>query len=214
MVTSSMNFYSQLNKFLAFTITFLLIAFVYSFFHSPEEIFVPPGQIAPEEPYQKNFYNAEPIIYENFVMTPVADFSFTARVLSTQKYFSGKEADISPWDLAIGWGVMSDSEILNSLSGASQSGRFYYIKWDNEPPAPKKEMLHSIANIHVVFPSKEIQQKIKKAKKGQLVIASGYLVNVKEKNSDWKWNTSTIRSDTGWGACELFYIKDIEFLDP
>ncbi len=209
-----MNFYSKLNKVLVAAITFLVIAFIYSLFHSPKEIFVPPGQIAPEEPYQEKIYDSSPVVYGDFIMTPVSRFSFTARVLSTKKYLSGKEAEVSPWDLAVGWGIMSDSSILNGLSGTRHSGRFYYIRWDGSPPAPKKEMMRSITNIHIAFPSKETQDKIKKAKKGQLVVADGYLVNVATVDNNWRWNTSTVRSDIGWGACEIFYIKNIHFLDP
>ena len=57
---------------------------------------------------------------------------------------------------------------------------------------------------------------MKRIMPGDHIKIKGYLVNVTASNSKndviW-WNSSTIRSDTGDGACELIYVTDLEFLD-
>ena len=57
---------------------------------------------------------------------------------------------------------------------------------------------------------------IKTIKKGDHIRIKGYLVNVDAVNRDMKtftWHSSTSREDGGGGACEIIYVKDIEWLD-
>lgn len=43
---------------------------------------------------------------------------------------------------------------------------------------------------------------------GQVVTLCGYLVRVQVPDG-WHWNSSMTRSDSGNGACELAWVKDI-----
>ena len=59
---------------------------------------------------------------------PVAGFSIDARVLSREEYAVGREADLSPLDLALGWGPMRRDDVLSQLK-ISQGARFYTYRW-------------------------------------------------------------------------------------
>ena len=53
-----------------------------------------------------------------------------------------------PEDLALGWGRMSDSDVLAKID-ITQSGRFYYWHVDDFP-IPRREIETSSANMHMI----------------------------------------------------------------
>ena len=48
-------------------------------------------------------------------MIPLADYSLTAKILSRKNYRSGREGELSPVDFALGWGNMSDEQIVSQF---------------------------------------------------------------------------------------------------
>lgn len=80
-----------------------------------------------------------------YELEALANFDIEARVLSKENYYADRESELVPVDLALGWGAMSDSSVLEKLS-ISQSGRFYFYRWKNEPPA-RHPRLRAIAPI-------------------------------------------------------------------
>jgi hypothetical protein len=55
-------------------------------------------------------------------LQPLAGFSVDARVLSREDYKIGREAELSPTDLALGWGRMREDAVLSRLA-IKQSAR-------------------------------------------------------------------------------------------
>jgi hypothetical protein len=47
---------------------------------------------------------------------PLARYTLEAKVLSKERYWTGKEAEISPYDLAVGWQELSDQAIVDKIS--------------------------------------------------------------------------------------------------
>ena len=82
-------------------------------------------------------------------LQPLAGFSVDARVLSRRDYTFGREADLSPTDLALGWGRMRDDAVLAHLS-ISQSARWYRYRWTGTAPLPPPEIAQSSANMHMI----------------------------------------------------------------
>src|SRR5690606_3511965 len=82
-------------------------------------------------------------------LQPLAGFSVDARVLSREDYSLGREADLSPTDLALGWQEMADDAVLSRLD-ISQSGRWYRYRWQGEPPLPRARIARSSANMHMI----------------------------------------------------------------
>lgn len=161
--------------------------------------------MASQQPIQISSNSAE-IMLNGYKITPLESFEIEARVLATEHYSLGREADLSPVDLALGWGKMSDEAILKDIK-ISQSNRFYYWRVE-EFPIPRREIETHSANMHMIPADESIEKTLKAVKSGQVVKLSGDLVQVNA-NDGWHWKSSLTREDTGNGSCELVYVKAI-----
>lgn len=138
-----------------------------------------------------------------------AEFGLVARVLGRQDYRWDRWSDLSPLDLALGWGPMSDSEVLSEINIA-QGGRFYSWRVQQFPIARELIEQHS-ANMHIIPSSPELLKLLRKAKQGDQLRLSGYLVDVDRADGAY-WRTSLRREDTGNGACEIFLVTSADWL--
>ena len=145
------------------------------------------------------------------VLEPLAGFSVNARVLSVEHYSRDNASIFSHVDLALGWKKMSETKVLDKLD-ISQSGRFYWYRWSNEPPIPQQEIINSSANMHMIPANIQIAKALKQVKKDDQVTISGWLVQASylKGNRAMSWNSSTTREDTGNGACEVIYVCRVE----
>lgn len=187
----------------------LLIAGAFWFWYDPF-VSVGPGMTAPNDPVQKSLNENGMMMVDEYFLTPLATFQIEARVLSTQRYRSGRESDISPLDLTLGWGPMSDETNIEEID-IRQSARFYMWKTSNFP-IPRKEIEINSANMHMIPSSESIDSRLKRIKPGETITLTGKLVNV-EASDGWRWRTSLTRDDTGNGACEIVYVESVEIID-
>lgn len=137
-------------------------------------------------------------------LTPLAGFSIDARVLSRRDYRSDREAELSPVDLALGWGRMRDDAVLSQLD-ITQSARWYRYRYGGTPPIPPSEIDRSAANMHMIPGSREIAAALDDVEAGERVRIDGWLVEAQAPDG-WRWRSSTTREDTGQGACEVVYV--------
>ena len=140
-------------------------------------------------------------------ITPLAEFNFEARLLSVAWYSYGREATLSPVDLAIGWGRMSDSAVLDSMQ-YTHGGRFFRYRWKLKPPIPLAEITRSSTNVHVIPARPELLKQIEALTTGSKIQARGVLVQVNAPDG-WFWKSSLTREDNGAGACELLWLTDL-----
>ncbi len=147
---------------------------------------------------------------KKYAITAVATYSIDARVLHTKRYWVEGE-DLVPYDVAVGWGPMSDQAVLDKLS-LSQCNRFFFYEWQNPPPIAPFEIQTHAANMHVISANKKVASAVKHLRRGQFVSMRGYLVNVSGPGG-FSQSTSLRRDDTGPGACEIFYVEQIEATD-
>lgn len=168
----------------------------------------PPGVLVSLSPAQKDLARPETFLYDEFTMTRRAAFDIQARVLSRETYFLGTESDLSPIDLALGWGRMSDQAIVDQIR-VRQARRWYYTRYALPSPIPEQEIIRSSANMHMIPSSPEVERALKRLRRGDVIRIQGYLVDV-DHDSGWKWRTSMTRSDTGQGACEIIYVEDVQ----
>ena len=145
--------------------------------------------------------------HKGFTILPMASLSIEARLLSKSRYLIGKESKLAPLDFALGWGPMSDYQVLKKLK-ISQSNRWYYY-WYKQPPISKKEIISHSANMHLIAANNDVAKMINKARRGEILKLNGYLVNVSLEDG-WHWNSSLSRNDTGSGSCEVFWVKNVE----
>lgn len=170
------------------------------------ELRQPPGVLVAETPIQRIVLATAPIRRGQYTLSPVADFRLSARVLGSERYRFDEVADLIPRDLALGWGAMSDTALLEQLQ-ISQSGRFYFWRTRGpNPPAPVEEIVASSANMHLIPADSDVRRVIERARVGQVIELEGQLVNVRKDNG-WSFNTSMTRTDSGGGACEIVYVE-------
>jgi hypothetical protein len=165
-----------------------------------------PGVLVNERPLQENLQPSG-VVLEDYQLTRKARFEIRARILSTQSYRFSRFADLSPIDLALGWGVMSDQAILDRID-ISQGNRWYYTKYEYPAPVSDTQIISNSSNMHMIPARKSIEKSLKKLRIGDIVTLSGYLVDVDNDSGDW-WRTSMSRSDTGNGACEIVLVESL-----
>lgn len=188
------------------TLIILGVATVLAFWFNRDRGVDPgPGAVAPDVPTQTRGGGA-PFVHKGYTVQPQASFQITARVLSTRTYSSGREADLSPVDVALGWGPMSDAAVVQQIS-ISQSNRWY--RWHAQQfPIPRRVIETHSANMHLIPASEQIAAQIKHIRTGQVISITGKLVRV-EAADGWRWVSSMTREDTGGGACELIWVESL-----
>lgn len=170
----------------------------------------PPGILVAEEPIQTAVAENKPWEMNGYTITPLAEFQLKARVLSRHRYWLDRESELSPIDLLLGWGPMTDQSVLDQLS-LSQRSRWY--EWEaGKLPIPGREIETHCANMHMVPANPEIKKQIKSARTGDIIELKGYLVAI-EAADGWKWKSSLSRSDTAGGSCELVWVDAFSIVE-
>lgn len=184
----------------------LLAAGIYEAWPSPL-VRRPPGAIAPRDPVQVAVADGTPFEHKGFRIVPLARFEVEARVLGAERYWLWREALLSPVDVALGWGPMSDQRVLDRLE-ISQGNRYYHFRWRGGPPIPAPSIVEHSANMHLIPSSPDVWRRLRAVRAGQVVRFAGYLVSARMPDG-WRWNSSLTRTDTGPGSCELVWVEEI-----
>ncbi|HXU52281.1 MAG TPA: hypothetical protein VN789_09565 [Casimicrobiaceae bacterium] len=173
--------------------------------------FVPAeGVLASTTPLQQDLDTPKSFEARGVTLNERARYDLTVRILRKERYRIDGGASIAPWDLAVGWGPMSDSRVIDSLE-ITQSGRFFY--WRPRDPATFPVAIHDVmvnaAQIHAIPADDAVEARLAALRPGQVVALHGFLVDVRGRNG-FRWNTSLTREDTGDGACEIMWIESID----
>lgn len=169
----------------------------------------PPGILARAEPQQVNYITPQPPIKKDgWTLKPLATFSLEARVLSAKHYTDDFTAPLSPTDLALGWGRMSDSSVLDKID-ITQGNRFYRWRYWGDAPLPEKEIKAHSANMHIIPADDAVADKLHSLRKGAVVRLAGSLVEASHPKGDKPWTSSLTRDDAGEGACEIILVKSL-----
>lgn len=171
------------------------------------------GTLIKETPLQKEIAEGKPIVREGATLTPRARLVVNARILHKKTYWGIDDdwADVSPFDIFVGWGKMSDQWNLDKLT-IHQKDRFFDLEWNPPiPPISHQEIILNSTNLHIIPADNFVEEKLKDFRSGVLVRLSGLLVDVRKPGLG-KWNTSLRRDDEGEGAGEIFFVEDVERL--
>jgi hypothetical protein len=142
-----------------------------------------------------------------------ARYSITGQLVSKNRYVNGFMSDLSPWDYALAWG--QTDTYIDQLR-FQQMVRFCLFEPKKGAVVDFNYVNSHISNNHLIPATKNIRRALALAKKGDIVKLDGYLVNVEAgKNGQTVagWNTSTTRTDTGNGACEIIYVTRLRIGD-
>lgn len=165
-----------------------------------------PGQA----PHQSPAGAMLPVQLQAATLSPLAGFSAEVRVLSRRDYSLGREAALSPTDLALGWQRMEHDDVLSQLD-ISQDNRWYRYRWRNRPPIPPREIAESSANMHLIPSDEATAAALRAVRRDDRIRIDGWLIEARSSDG-WRWRSSLTRTDTGAGACELVYVCAITHL--
>jgi len=165
------------------------------------------GILCPDEPLQSKPSRGTPWLHGDFMITALADYDISAVVLSRRNYGSGTESAISPVDIALGWGPMSDAFVIDKFN-ITQGHRWYKWKPKGLMPMPQRDVERNSANVHIIPANDDVTLALRRVYKGSIVHMRGHLVKV-TKTDGWRWISSLTRNDTGDGACEVFWVEDL-----
>jgi hypothetical protein len=176
-----------------------------------------PGIIAPDDPVQQELDDAGgsadaapagvALRRGDFTALPRARLSAVVRVLSHQRYRFDPIASAVPVDLAVGWGPMSDTAVIDALE-ISQGARFYTWRYEVEPPLPVPVISAHSANWHIVPASRDVERRLGRVRTGDVIELEGLLVDLKGDDGG-SARTSLRRDDTGAGACEIIWVEKL-----
>ncbi|MES9886288.1 MAG: hypothetical protein ABW140_05710 [Candidatus Sedimenticola sp. 6PFRAG1] len=192
------------------SVLLLFVIIIWFLVFRDDSVTLGPGVTAPDVPLQEKIDSPVSFPFKDYTITPLAKFSIRAKVLSREEYSFGREAELSPLDLALGWGTMSDEDVLDSIE-IWQTGRWY--RWQAKTfPIPRKDIETQSANMHMVPADSYIEDLMDDARKGDLVEFSGSLVKI-EADDGWRWISSQTRNDTGARACEVVWVDDFRVIE-
>lgn len=149
----------------------------------------------------------------------IASYVLAGRVVDVQNYYgSSLQNQLSPLDVGISWGFLAEDN--DKVTWTSNGTRFLKwrtkdMTWYNEHGG-EKGIGKYWSNNHLIPSDDNIEKLIKTIKKDDYIKIDGYLVNVRYdgKNGEWyRWNSSTTRTDTGDGACEVIYVTNVTWLE-
>jgi hypothetical protein len=166
------------------------------------------GVLVEASPRQTQASDPAPVQFGDTVLQPLADFDVEARVLSREDYAFDAGAALSPTDLALGWGRMSDSAVIDALE-IRQSARYFSYRWRSEPPIPPADIVRSATNLHAIPADATVTRALARIRVGDIVELRGRLVEANRADG-WRWRSSLSREDSGAGACELMLIESID----
>lgn len=193
-------------KSLLFIICAAILVYGYFDHRRDRPIEHPPGILVNAKPLQADV-RATSFFVDDYELTRRARFEIRARVLSREPYYLRRESDLSPLDLALGWGVMSDQAILDRID-IKQSSRWYFTRYEFPAPLSNEQITANSSNMHMIPARKSVERRLKELRPGNVVTLKGFLVDV-DHVSGWHWRTSLSRTDTGNGACEIVYVESL-----
>ncbi len=168
----------------------------------------PDGVLAPDDPRQVEVVAGGHTRRGPWTLTVRAHYRITARILSVARYQWDSLAALVPEDLALGWGPMSDNAGLKHVE-ISQSNRFYYWRAESGSPLSRDVIIGHSANTHVIPADPVISRELHRLRPGQTVTLTGDLVDGL-RDDGASIHTSLSRTDTGAGACEVMWVREIE----
>lgn len=156
-----------------------------------------------------NIAKGLPPVVKGQSISVLQPFKGDFRILGSKIYSSDPQAKFSPIDYAVSWGLFAEPEIARHIT-VNQYDRYLNWKMDRVP-VPVEQAKQMVSNMHIIPANPEIAKAIKKVKRGDLVRMQGELVEVRDK--DLVWKSSLTPTDTGDGACEVFRVSSIKWIE-
>ena len=158
---------------------------------------------------ERNIAKGLPPVVKGQSIEVLQPFKGDFRILGSKVYQDDAQAKFSPIDYAVSWGLFAKPEIARKIS-VNQYDR--YLNWKiDKLPVPANQAMQMVSNMHIIPANPEIAKQIKQVKRGDLVQLKGELVEIRDK--DLVWRSSLTPTDTGDGACEVFRVSSIKWIE-
>ncbi len=184
---------------------------------------LPPPQLMSEEldnePVQSDTDREEfsfNYMGEEYKVVPMAEYELWGLLVShndisgfTDIYHTERSVDIK--DICVIWGENVEDDRYRAISFSNDPWACHF-SWGAGEAArgfdPAK-----LSNNHLLSDSEAVRRAIKDLAVGDQVYLQGLLVNYARSSSPNQWRKSSLkRTDSGNGACEVFFVEDVEVL--
>jgi hypothetical protein len=145
--------------------------------------------------------------YDTAAFEPAARYRIAARVLSRERYYLGWQSELSPLDLALGWGDLSEPAVDEHIDWY-QGGRWYFYKWSDTSRYQTHAISAQSANVHVIPATENLRQALLNIRVNDVIQLRGLLVNIVGPEGQ-TWRSSLSRADTGGRSCEVLYATEL-----
>lgn len=116
-------------------------------------------------------------------------------------------------DLCLVWGDNINDLVLEEIEFSHGEFTCFYQTRDREAYAAFNP--EQLSNNHLIPANEEVEKLIERTRVGDQVRIAGSLVELEVNMPDgrtWSRGTSVTRNDSGNGACELIYVRDLDIL--
>ena len=180
-----------------------------------DELYREPLQLAVEK---------SPITVEKagmaYIIRPLYSYDIYGMVVSYHHSVSFDDYYHKQWkdvintkDICVIWGENIKSGVYQKMTFESGSWTCYTAFKPNVSRAEwNKYKNECLSNNHLIPANEGIGKVIMALRKGDQVHIKGYLVNYREAKWSGERTTSTTRTDTGNGACEVIWVQEVKIL--
>jgi hypothetical protein len=113
-------------------------------------------------------------------------------------------------DLCVMWGENIRSHVYKDMKFSSDSWTCWF-SWKDSSVSERFKM-DGVSNNHLLIDDAKLMKQLKQAEIGDHVRIKGQLAEYANIANGFRRGTSTIRTDTGNGACETVYVTDFEVI--
>ncbi|MEI9898719.1 MAG: hypothetical protein WDN28_33900 [Chthoniobacter sp.] len=144
-----------MRYFISVSVAIAILWSLASWIVGPASLRTPPGVLVADEPLQEKCPPQVLGTIKGYTVTAVATYTIRARVLHIKHYWADGN-DLVPYDVALGWGRMSDQAVLDRLD-ISQGNRFYFYEVPRRPPdagpGDRSSFVEQITSSRPIAPS-------------------------------------------------------------
>ncbi|MDP2307607.1 MAG: hypothetical protein Q8P18_16410 [Pseudomonadota bacterium] len=166
-----------------------------------------PLQEALDEPLPVTVHRGE----RTFFLIKTHRYSFTAQVLAAHAYDWAWTNEFFDVDLGVAWGDQV-SRLTDEYS-FHQDARFLFWRSSGPVAAGERDYITThIANVHTL-PAEgkaNVGRALRSVREGDLVALEGFLVVIQDAGTNVLARSSTVRTDTGGGACEVMWVDRVQ----
>jgi hypothetical protein len=157
---------------------------------------------------------------QSYLITPLFDYELHGVVVSFNDSDSFTDTThhrrwrdfLNIRDLCVIWGRNVQNGVYREMDFSNDSWTCWAY-WPNAETRSRFSM-RQLSNNHLLADDDELKRRLMSAQIGDHVRLKGVLASYANPGNGFKRGTSTVRTDTGNGACETIYLQEFEILNP